>query len=106
MSNLNTGGNTFGRGGKRDGGLGDLGGGRGLGGVGGSAKDEFEFSSWPTPSSHCSQSMAAAAKEKVTALIFNQKFTLFFAGEILQKATNTWNTSLCACYQVNTFDLN
>ena len=67
MSNLNTGGNTFGRAMKRDGGLG---GGRGLGGVGGSAKDEFEFSSWPTPSSHCSQSMAAAAKEKVIAWIF------------------------------------
>ena len=73
MANLNAGGNTFGRGIKRDGGLGGgrgLGGVGGVGGVGGSAKDEFEFSSWPTPSSHCSQSMAAAAKEKVTAWIF------------------------------------
>ena len=79
---LNTGArNTFGGGGRRDGrgggegGLGGLGGRGGLGGLGGvgvlggSARDEFEFSSWPTPSSHCSQSMAAAAKEKVIALV-------------------------------------
>ena len=37
----------------------------GQGGHGGSGRDGFEFSSWPTPSSHCSQSMAEAAKEKV-----------------------------------------
>ena len=67
--------NTFGGGGRRDGrlgggegGLGRLGGEGGLG-LGGPVRDEFEFSSWPTPSSHCSQSMAAAAKEKVSALV-------------------------------------
>ena len=67
--------NIFGGGGRRDGRgggegvLGGLGGRGGLGGHGGAARDEFEFSSWPTPSSHCSQSMAAAAKEKVIALV-------------------------------------
>ena len=73
--------NIFGGGGRRDGrgggegglggrgGLGGLGGHGGAGVLGGSARDEFEFSSWPTPSSHCSQSMAAAAKEKVIALV-------------------------------------
>lgn len=39
--------------------------GGGVLGQGGSGRDGFEFSSWPTPSSHCSQSMAEAAKEKV-----------------------------------------
>ena len=82
---LNTGGrvakNTFGGGGKRDGrlgggegGLGKLG---GEAGFGGSAKDEFEFSSWPTPSSHCSQSMAAAAKEKVKNALTEASLNVF-----------------------------
>ena len=43
-------------------------GGGGHGGHGVSTRDGFEFSSWPTPSSHCSQSMAEAAKEKVDFL--------------------------------------
>ena len=42
--------------------------GGGVLGQGGSGRDGFEFSSWPTPSSHCSQSMAEAAKEKVDFL--------------------------------------
>ena len=40
----------------------------GHGGHGVSTRNGFEFSSWPTPSSHCSQSMAEAAKEKVEFL--------------------------------------
>ena len=117
LANFNTGGltrrqeNTFGGGARRDGrhGVGGGGGGHGgLGGLGehgghgGSAKDEFEFSSWPTPSSHCSQSMAAAAKEKVSTRSFSQNLLMdCFPGEILQATTNTWNTSLRTCYQVN-----
>ena len=74
--------NTFGGGGRRDGRgggegvLGGLGGRGGAGGLGGSARDEFEFSSWPTPSSHCWQSMAAAAKEKVSTLSFSQNLLM------------------------------
>ena len=56
-----------GHGGQRGGGHGGQGGG-GHGGHGVSTRNGFEFSSWPTPSSHCSQSMAEAAKEKVEFL--------------------------------------